>query len=890
MSVQIRLGRTDSVYSVNRENSLDVELKNTSKPIHHNDIKRTIDIYEQYKKERAESTRYRLILTLHPYCTNILFNPLTEIMKNEGSPVSEEERPDSVEVITDKSSEPSRVDMIRNTEYSNNEDGHGYEYHPGYDMFDNHILKNTGFKVVNPISEKTAGDTRGKYNTESDFARDSDGATQAEWIRTSINNVVHAYKHLYNGDELLSFEDSISANLSEENGWWGFANASNIETRYLDKDGKPKSLGIEKVLNNRKSCEFIDMYPDRTLYSFAPKWNKFRRRLEYNWDVVLTYPHSMVEGIEKGPSFKCGNYNGLPLVDITPITNNSGGTSYVFRSVLKHGLRSGDYIRLYYKDSDGWKSYYEVNSKDFRVASLGNFSDGDEEYYFTVYDDDLVGVLSIEGAEFSFARVAGDIPSKYYFRKFKKLPNFKWKKKNYDGTKTFDDYVDDESNGIKGVTFDNEWYKLAFANTIYGDEIAQITFTDTIDIQDMTDADGRPICEIYATILKTNRGHDKWYKEQSYTDESVEFSHCFGPLQAGLETTHELFDNIYESILDKRKDWSDVRLINDSDEDSKSKFDDDIDSKTDDEFYGDVVEYNATNALPRQLQMFQYRFNTMQRELAKDAYYGDIHYTDFSYDDYNAGYKETTSTQPQLNDNFSFQAKYFERTARKEGYYYNPHHLIRLRAWGSVNQSSHTDLNIKKVYLKPEKNLYLVVETLRSAKVNEGDVVLMSDNVNNKSFYFTVAYTPDRLTIYLTPTADPNKEGNGWKQLLDRLNAEYEGTFVPVDALSLVQNGKFKLLRINPSIPRYADKVSGRNTYFWRNVFNSGDTDDNGMESYDFANGAFYISEDVNLFLKRQDPHNESGLYNAENPPSDIRGVKLPESKYNYIPEEQNIC
>ena len=44
MSVQIRLGRTDSVYSVNRENRLDVELKNTSKPIHHNDIKRTIDI------------------------------------------------------------------------------------------------------------------------------------------------------------------------------------------------------------------------------------------------------------------------------------------------------------------------------------------------------------------------------------------------------------------------------------------------------------------------------------------------------------------------------------------------------------------------------------------------------------------------------------------------------------------------------------------------------------------------------------------------------------------------------------------------------------------------------------------------------------------------------
>jgi len=52
MSTTIRLGQTDSVNSVNRQNFLDVELKNTSKLSHFTDIKTTIDQYEQFVNER----------------------------------------------------------------------------------------------------------------------------------------------------------------------------------------------------------------------------------------------------------------------------------------------------------------------------------------------------------------------------------------------------------------------------------------------------------------------------------------------------------------------------------------------------------------------------------------------------------------------------------------------------------------------------------------------------------------------------------------------------------------------------------------------------------------------------------------------------------------------
>ena len=84
-TIQIRLGHTDSVNSVDRQNFLDVQLKNTSKLSHFTDIKETIDQYEQFKTERDNCHKYRLITTINPYCTNVLFNTFTEIVYAEGS-------------------------------------------------------------------------------------------------------------------------------------------------------------------------------------------------------------------------------------------------------------------------------------------------------------------------------------------------------------------------------------------------------------------------------------------------------------------------------------------------------------------------------------------------------------------------------------------------------------------------------------------------------------------------------------------------------------------------------------------------------------------------------------------------------------------------------------
>lgn len=73
---------------------------------------------------------------------------------------------------------------------------------------------------------------------------------------------------MYDSEDILDIEGSINANLIEENGWWGFINGSNLNGTFFENKQKtsPKRLNINLPLNDRKECEFVDMYPDRSLF------------------------------------------------------------------------------------------------------------------------------------------------------------------------------------------------------------------------------------------------------------------------------------------------------------------------------------------------------------------------------------------------------------------------------------------------------------------------------------------------------------------------------------------------------------------------------------------------------------------------------------------------
>ena len=168
---------------------------------------------------------------------------------------------------------------------------------------------------------------------------------------------------------------------------------------------------------------------------------------------------------------------------------------------------------------------------------------------------------------FRFCRIVNGERSKYYFRRFRKLPNLKKRKRDMlpsdlESRDNFEMYLDE--NAV--YHFDNEWYKLGFATTIYSDESTQLTYTDTIDVSNLKDNLGRPLSEIYATIIKKNVGTDIWYGSENLNEsklKNVEQSCCFTDVVSGIEISAMKNDNA--TIQQERSYESDIRLLCNSD-------------------------------------------------------------------------------------------------------------------------------------------------------------------------------------------------------------------------------------------------------------------------------------------------------------------------------------
>lgn len=414
--MEIRRTGTNSVNSINLDNNINAEIIHTSRPMPFDSTTTTINSYEVFMNESDSCGKYRLLLKVNPFCTNILFNSCTEIVMNEGG--SDE---DGVQTILDngsraytpdcsdaygKNTHISRVDMVNNTEYSREEIG--YTYHPGYDIFDNHILRNKSYNTVNYIFNDS--EDRDLFNTISDYSRLNTGEiikiTPRRLLTSSSNpfNTQQVNKHLYKVNDLYSFFEleSVNENLREENGWYGFKNTNVIESVEVGND---KPMDINRVINSRGNCDFIDMYPDRTLFSFIPKYNPYRRREEYNWDVILTYPyrntynHNIVSNYrdENGsivdPEYRV---NGLLVASCQNVMGGNGSNVTLFRTFSKHGLNDRDSVMFSYLDpesNNSSDSVYQTLPNTYWVTRTGDINQNNKENFFYLSDYNFLNDL-----------------------------------------------------------------------------------------------------------------------------------------------------------------------------------------------------------------------------------------------------------------------------------------------------------------------------------------------------------------------------------------------------------------------------------------------------------------------------------------------------------------
>lgn len=1011
METNIFLEGFNSKKSVNTSGGLNMSLKGKRKLLPTNDVSEVISQFDQYREEREACNIIRLTCQVNPICSNVLFNRVTEIVKDEGSeevsyinygilPNTAEEHIDygdddnklryksrdmsfwsgntfyyqskdkdiqlsnpSIEIDTALSTVINDYPTNSGTTLSSSNTLHptnsirdmqlsycGYVYHCGLDILNNHLIRSKTFKCVCKMLYDYPLNVEGKYddnyeafNTIADLMRDINGYKVVEKVvyprEAGIqNNMKFITMHLYKYDDIYTFEKCIENRLIDTfNGWVGFDNKPKIKTYEVfsidhrpeepDPTAEEKELHIERPIMYMNGGDFVDMYPDRSLYSFVPKFNHFRNRIEKNWNYCLTYPSSSTtDGFEDIIETSNSSLKAIYFNENTKADN--GITQLVIYSIAKHGLNVGDTINIYktYKDGD--------NTVTVKIIDNAEVKELADEYIFTVFnadtqiseewveltkDDFISGYVTINGVRYnisedkktctnttnlnvyyiineryvniddtaqhlSYKKVVNDIECEYYVRIFSKIPNFK--NASADTSNEYQIYKDDEkvlhTYQDKKYDFESHVSRLAFAKNIYTDEVGEVVFTDDINIANLHDNLGRPLSSIYLTIVKNNKGYKEWYgydystawDVKQITADTVEYSHCFGKITCGLETSYESTCNkeipsIYTISNDQNESHSfgfNVEDINGGHRtyNKCTIAENEIWFDFDKHYYGDLCYYDNYNAIERSIQPIMHRFNTAQREsimAASNDYYNNFVYDEITADDYDA------------SGDFTISANIIENSNQyNEGYYYNPHYEIRLRTFDKIQTVFPDFLTIKSLY-KVSENTYRIT-CLENHYLTLGDKSIIYDK-EKKQYYYCTTVSDEENDTYRTFTCKI------WDE---------KGNVVDIDPMYGGDENlrNYRLFKMdNLDVPSYATVLKdGSCRVIYRDILNNGfNISDDTVEEYPFTNGAFYVNKRVDLFVRRQDPHGWYGLRK-----DDLKGKEIESENDNYVKDKDIVC
>lgn len=953
---KILLNKNRGKESINKTNYIPVELNREASLFQEEVLSDTIDTLKVYNDEKNNSTKHRFIFTLYPICTNVLFNKITEIVYKEGS--SDSELLTNNEFVTKdgiksvSSQKLNRIQAIRNTEYSNKI--FNLEYHCGLDIFNNHLLRSTednsvqkkttysitsSCNVYDETHEKIKDEflllDKDAFNTIGDVYRNNHGIVLATCIPTKDNQYTYRYCNnvktpLYLYDEIKTFKKSCNDNIKRKDGWMGFTNPSTIKVLIRGDVDEGNDYYVNKCINNKDSCEFINLSPEKDLFSFTPKKNKYRNRLEYNWDYCLTYPYKSIytdstKTILKGKEF------GLPIAEfddghiyMTYFANNNIEMA-LFRCPVKHNLNIGDSIYLNMaKEEDG--NLILTNKLICTVASVGKLDKKEKDRYFSIrlsdFEDNTEKIVGFTKL------VKGGFQCEYYFRLFKKI--------NLDNNNT--NLSDKKVYPIKSVV-----NRLAFSNTIYGDEVSQIVFLDDVDISGYRDNHGRPLTEIYLTIIKANRGHNSWYSKNiciDNKDEKVEVSHVFGKITSGLDLPNYVTNTNYPTI--RRQHNIGIESIKIDEKTvvkippTSASLEGDIKISENDSFYGDLVEFNPTTLNETVLENVMHRFNTAQREVTGNPLYSTLYYDEIAADIYDANFTEDPNPQikvHKLNPGFANLAP--------EGYIYKPHHKIKIAQFESnINQGNDMIMDAMIDSIEDKKvestsitqsNVSTIIDD--TGLGTDGDKIKNSESSESNQ---DSGNTGDNTGDTSDKTEGNNNSVNGGKSekvinfntginymllpndiigvmtdendvykfivksyLYDEEKEKYtcEATLINTSDKELndTNKDKFTIFKHNLNIPNYAymlpDK-SGR--HLWRDIQKPSEwmfTDE--LYTTTFTNGAFYHHKNITFPVRRQDPFYNYGMFLSKNKKRidnnfEITATEYDDSFEEYISENNN--
>ena len=747
----------------NAEKSLNVDLSAKSKLIPYSMVASMLGLNDLYIEERDACENYRMIFTINPICTNVLYNAITEPVYREGSlsavclsydEVFKEEGADGIKrtgdlfssIFPDGTLNQSgdvidQIFAVRDTELSHEKIG-DFKYHCGYDIFNNHLLRTDDFEHV---KMETNNENEDVFNTIFDFAIDYSGKTVTRVLGESDGPLMVRPENarervrMYQLDNIKTMNKAFFDELRTVDGWFGFYNKGYINIPNAELAGEEVSLN--RILNNEIPCGFIDLYPDRSLYSFIPKVNRYKKRLERNWDCGIAYPYKSDtdmfnrimlnfsgttdewENPETGDGWKKDNPTKIPnavrILEARVTYNNVGDEIIEMHSLLRHTLQPGDEIRVFYTISDYTEEKYEEifrYSPPVRVITIGDVDGNNTDRVFCVkqYDFNVFcgvleeeitnpngtikktrrlvlrkpdGTLGDETVQFFYRKIEGGCDDKYYFRKFKVFKNFDYvqvlncqKIEDNPAIETkcteeeWEEYNEAVENAVKlikkptvindgnpkYIRIGNDYFKkvvrpltytqnkIAFAENIFGDRVAQVIFNDDISITGLKDNLGRPLSVLYFIAVKTNRGYKEWYNSGITSADTIEYSHCFGDVTSGLDlpedsgatdyNVRKLY-NVFSGECQDQENYLEGLMLAMEDapvgnfiDGTPIPIESGITLDDFDEFYGDIIEFSKANFSETTIEKVYHRFNTAQRECLLNKKYYDIFYDELTGD------------------------------------------------------------------------------------------------------------------------------------------------------------------------------------------------------------------------------------------------------------------
>lgn len=302
-------------------------------------------------------------------------------------------------------------------------------------------------------------------------------------------------------------------------------------------------------------CRYTELPPTSNDISF------FDSDAQPNYRLLLTYPKVIDSNFVL---MKMGKpiSDGIPIIEILPI-EISGKIISLFRTAINHGLVVGDEINL--KNIKLKNSTQKSSQPVVKLGGRPTYEQSEERYFVLDIRYSDIDLLYTPTSSFiSFKKVIDGVESKYYMRKFTGITTGDLSE--YDITNT------------------------SFAKSINTQRNINFTFKNNVDVSTLRDNLGRPLTELYVTVIKETNPVIK---------DNSDFNFSWTELSGGFLTENNKNIN-YNIRAHGDKLYPQVYINN-------IKY-------TDKLFDGDIVEYNQKSLLETKLEDIYHRINLKERQ------------------------------------------------------------------------------------------------------------------------------------------------------------------------------------------------------------------------------------------------------------------------------------